>query len=150
MYSYFLILKKKVFKKIWFKRNNKHDQSKSMASHRALPRALYIPWRDTLCAKHFFPDLSSVCCQQTMFMPFVHVGSKRAVIIIAFCRERHNNICIFACKIIKFGKSAFGFLNFHVDTLSALVALGVKWSQPFPSFLVQQACTWLSPCDRNT
>lgn len=59
--------------------------------------------------KHFFPALSSVCCASaTMFMPFVCVGSMRAVIIIAFFRERHNDISILACKITPLGKSAFG------------------------------------------
>lgn len=59
--------------------------------------------------KHFFPALSSVCCASaTIFMPSVCVGSTRAVIVIAFFRERHNDICIFACKIIQLGKFVLG------------------------------------------
>lgn len=62
-----------------------------------------------LCEEALFPALSSVCCASaSMFMPFVCVGSTRAVIIIAFFKERHNDICIFACKITRLGKSAFG------------------------------------------
>lgn len=56
----------------------------------------------------FFSALSSVCCASaTMFMPFVRVGGMRVVIIIAFFRERHNDICIFACRIIQLGKPVF-------------------------------------------
>lgn len=59
--------------------------------------------------KHFFPALSSVCCAAaTTFMPFVCAGSTRAVSITAFFRERHNDICVLACKITQLGNSAFG------------------------------------------
>lgn len=73
--------------KLHCKCNYKNNQPKVNVSHHALPITLHALWRDMLRERALFSSLSSGCCASAaLFMPFVCVGGRRVVTVIAFER----------------------------------------------------------------